>query len=315
MMKHIDVLVLGNALVDYLYEVEDNFLSDHNIIKSSMNLIDEQQAIYLESMFSNAKILGGGSAINTAIGIAKLGGKAAAIGKVNNDELGKLFIKDLEENDVDSHIIIDTKSPTGRCYVAITPDHERTMCTYLGAATGIKPSYINENVIRVSKFGYVEAYLWDSSRDAIYSFAKAAKSTNTLIGISLGAKSVAERHKDDLIDFIKEYCHIIFANKAEIEGLLGTSDIDTITPILRDMVEIAVVTFSQDGSVAITKDNIYRQAAEKVDNVVDQTGAGDLFASGFLYNYITCKNTSMDENLKAGNKIAAKVIQQIGVRL
>lgn len=314
-----DLLAIGNAIVDVIAFVDDNFVGAE---KGSMRLIDSDEAVALYSKLPPSTEQSGGSAANTAAGFAHMGGKAAFIGKVKNDQLGEIFRHDLRSTGV----VFDTPAyeeglPTARCLILVTPDAERTMNTYLGSAAKLTKSDIDEAMIANSAIIYVEGYLWDDedTKNALRYAISLAKKHQKKVAFTLSDKFCVDRHKNDFLELIKDI-NILFANEAEFSELFDIdlannpdSPLEVQNIYHKSSCEIMVITRSEKGAIAISDSKIFESPAHDVKNLVDTTGAGDLFASGFLYEF--SQNSDIKKCLEMGNIAAAKIIQQIGARL
>ena len=311
-----DVLTVGNAIVDIIARAEEDFLVKENITKAAMNLIDADRAEHLYSIMGPALEASGGSAGNTAAGIASLGGKAAYFGKVADDHLGKIFTHDIRAIGVD----FDTKPlegtpPTARSMIFVTPDGERTMNTYLGACVELGPEDIDADVVAASQVTYFEGYLWDPPRakDAIRLAAKIAHENERQVAITLSDSFCVDRFRDEFLELMRSgTVDIIFANDAEIKSLYQTSDLGSALDAVKNDVALAVVTQGDKGSIVISEQGKVEVEAHSIDRLEDTTGAGDLYASGFLYGLT--QGRSLKDCAKIGGLAAAEVIQHIGPR-
>jgi sugar/nucleoside kinase (ribokinase family) len=315
-MTKYDVTGVGNAIVDILAQVDESFLQKHGLVKASMTLIDEKQASALYEDMPPAIEKSGGSAANTMAGIASFGGKAAFIGKVKDDDLGKIFAHDLRSIGVhySTKPAIDGVS-TAKCLISITPDAERTMATYLGATREIHIVDIDEDVIANSKVTYLEGYLWDEqhAKNAMRRSVEIAKKNGKTVALSLSDAFCVGRHREGFLTLIREGVDIVFANEAEIKCLFEDDNFDSAIEKARGLTEIVAVTRGAKGSVIlngdITEEILLPSGLIKV---VDTTGAGDLYASGFLYGYTQGKNLAKCGRL--ATIAASEVIQHIGAR-
>lgn len=314
-MNNFDVVAVGNAIVDVLAKVDNKFLDKHHLKKGSMTLIDQEQAerIYKDMPPSLEK--SGGSAANTIAGIVSLGGKAAFIGKVKQDDLGKIFTHDLQSLGV--HYTTSASKhglSTARCLVSVTPDAERTMATFLGATREITKDDIDESVISTAKVTYLEGYLWDEqhAKDAMREAVRIAVKHGREIALSLSDPFCVTRHKEELLELITSHVDILFANEAEIKELLDVDDVTEALEQLSKMCKVCAITLGGHGSIVIADSEAHRIEAGKNLNVVDTTGAGDLYASGFLYGYT--HGYSIPQCGKIATIAASEVIQHIGAR-
>jgi len=306
------ILGIGNAIVDVICKVEEDFLSKNNLTKSTMKLVDESE---FKKLLSNLKIeetISGGSVANSIVGLAQLGNKVGFIGKVNNDDLGNKYEEGLKKEKVE-YFYSKKKEilPTGTCLILITPDSERTMCTFLGTAGKINENDLDVNAIKNSEMILLEGYLWDEG-DPKKAFDKAIQNAKS-VAMSLSDQFCVERHKTHFLDLVKNKLNITFANEQEIKSLIDAKNFDEVISFSKQLGKMIVITRGEKGSVAIQKSEVVQCDSEKNLNIVDLTGAGDLFAGGFLHGYIN-KLTLM-ESLKKGTEMSSKVIQKIGARL
>ena len=311
-----DVLTVGNAIVDIIARAEDDFLVRENITKAAMNLIDADRAEHLYSVMGPALEASGGSAGNTAAGLASLGASAAYFGKVADDHLGTVFTHDIRAIGVD----FDTKPlpgtpPTARSMIFVTPDGERTMNTYLGACVELGPEDIDANVVAASKITYFEGYLWDAPRakDAIRLAAKLAHENSRQVAITLSDSFCVDRFRDEFLELMRSgTVDMIFANDSELKSLYQTSDLATAMDAVKQDVSLAAITMGENGSAVISEDDVVEIAAHPIEKLEDTTGAGDLYAAGFLYGLTQEK--SLADCARIGGLAAAEVIQHIGPR-
>lgn len=313
----IDILCIGNAIVDIIARCDDKFLDDNDIIKGAMNLIDAERAETLYERMGPAIEASGGSACNTAAGAAGFGAKTALFAKISNDQLGDIFTHDIRAIGTQFESVpLDGTPPTARSMVFVTPDAERTFNTYLGACVEIGPEDIDSQVVADSKVTYFEGYLWDPPRakDAIRLASKIAHENGRLMAGSLSDSFCVDRHRAEFLDLIKTgTVDIIFANEDEAKSLYETDDFDVAIENLRRDCKLATVTRGPKGSVVIKDDETIIVNGHHVDNIVDTSGAGDLYAAGFLYGFT--HDHDLETCAKLGNFIASKVIQYIGPRL
>lgn len=311
-----DVLTVGNAIVDIIARAEDDFLVRENITKAAMNLIDADRAEHLYSVMGPALEASGGSAGNTAAGLASLGASAAYFGKVADDHLGTVFTHDIRAIGVD----FDTKPlpgtpPTARSMIFVTPDGERTMNTYLGACVELGPEDIDANVVAASKITYFEGYLWDAPRakDAIRLAAKLAHENSRQVAITLSDSFCVDRFRGEFLELMRSgTVDMIFANDSELKSLYQTSDLATAMDAVKQDVSLAAITMGENGSAVISEDDVVEIAAHPIEKLEDTTGAGDLYAAGFLYGLTQEK--SLADCARIGGLAAAEVIQHIGPR-
>ena len=317
MKKEIDVTGIGNAIVDILVKVPDDFLKMYSLQKGSMTLIDEKTALDLCSIINTAEEVPGGSAANTIAGLASLGKKTAFIGKVKNDPLGSSFNNGLTCMGVQCKAIKEDKGiSTARCIVFVTPDAQRTMCTFLGIAGALNLEDIkkNEFMISSSKLLYLEGYLWDKeeAKLAIKQAIKIAKDSESRIAFSLSDSFCVERHRNDFLDLIKNDIDIVFANETEIMALFKKNDFNAACQECKNYDVIWVLTRSEKGSVIIFKDIAHDVETDNVENLIDTTGAGDLYAAGFLNGYL--ENRDLETCGKMGSIAACEIISHYGAR-
>jgi sugar/nucleoside kinase (ribokinase family) len=310
-----DVAAIGNAIVDVIAPAEEGFLHAESLVKGSMQLIDEARGVELYGRMAPGMETSGGSAGNTIAGIASLGGKAAYLGKVAPDQLGDVFAHDMRAIGVHFDTAPLANGPaTARCLINVTPDGQRTMCTYLGASTELTPEDVPTDIIEQSAIVYLEGYLFDPS-DARRAFAKAAgiaHSSNRLIGITLSDSFVVERHRGELMGFIEGQADIVFANEDEVKALFQTDDFEIAAAKLGAITNIAAITRGEQGSLILAGQNSHRIPADHVDKVLDTTGAGDQYAAGVLYGL--AKGLPFDICGQLGSMAAAEVIGHYGPR-
>ena len=315
MTSHYDVAALGHAIVDVIAPASDDFLAAEGLVKGSMALIDDARAISLYGRMGAAVETSGGSAGNTIAGVGSLGGRGAFIGKVAADQLGEVYAHDMGAIGATfSGGRLANGSATGRCLINVTPDGERTMCTYLGAAAKLSPKDVSPAIIEASKIVYLEGYLFDSE-GARRAFAKAAglaRASERLIALSLSDGFVVERHRDLLLGFIEAEVDILFANEPEITALLQTESFEAAARGVGSLTKIAAVTRGAKGSVVVAGGRSHHIAACPVEKVVDTTGAGDQYAAGFLL--ALAQGRSPDHCGRLGALAAAEVISHYGPR-
>ena len=311
-----DVLTIGNAIVDIIANSEDDFLVREGIIKGAMNLIDAGRAEHLYGAMGPALEASGGSAGNTAAGVASLGGRAAYIGKVAKDQLGAFYGHDMRAAGVHFDTApLEGPPPTARSMIFVTPDGERSMNTYLGACVELGPEDIDEAVVAAAQVTYFEGYLWDPPRakDAIRLAAKIAHANGRRFAMTLSDPFCVDRYRDEFRDLmLSGTVDIVFANEAEVKSLYQTASFDSAIEAIRNDCKLAAVTRSELGSVVVTRDETHAVPAFPVDDVVDTTGAGDLYAAGFLFGFTTGR--SLADCAHIGGLAAARVIRQIGPR-
>jgi sugar/nucleoside kinase (ribokinase family) len=310
-----DVVGVGNALVDMIAMVDDDFLGAHDMVKGSMALIETDRAVQLSQAVGASTRTSGGSGANTLAGIASLGGDVAFIGKVADDEFGAVFADDMKKIGVDFRSGgSDSSVPTGRCIIAVTPDAQRTMNTYLGISTQLSFGDISSDVIAAGAILYLEGYLFDrdEAKDAFRKAAALAHSNGRVVSLTLSDSFCVDRHRADFQSLVKNDIDILFANEDELKSLYETTDFDAAVQLLRKDCHIAAVTRSEKGSVIVTRDDVHEVPAAPVSQVVDTTGAGDLFAAGFLRGLTQGKD--LTSCARIGAIAAAEVISHVGPR-
>jgi len=306
------ILGIGNAIVDVICKVDDNFLVKNNLTKSTMKLVDEKEFKQLLSNLEIERTIAGGSVANSIVGLAQLENQVAFIGKVSEDKLGNEYVKSLTDEKVKYCYNKKTENiPTGTCLILITPDSERTMCTFLGIAGKIIPDDIDDNFIKQSELVFLEGYLWDEGEPKA-AFDKALALANKS-AMSLSDKFCVERHKKSFYDLVKNKLDITFANEQEIMELIDAKTFDKVVEFGKALNKTLVITRSDKGSVSISGSEVVECEGQKNLKIVDLTGAGDLFAAGFLHGYINAMSTK--ESLQKGTAMASKIIQKIGARL
>jgi sugar/nucleoside kinase (ribokinase family) len=311
-----DVLGIGNAIFDVLVRTDEKFLADHGMTKGSMALIDEARAAAIYRDMGPATTMSGGSAANTIVGVASFGARAAYVGKVKQDEVGKLYSHDIRA----AGVAFDTRPAadgpaTGCSYILVTGDGERTMNTYLGAAQNLLPADIDPAEIQAAKIVYLEGYLWDpkDAKDAFVKAATIAHGAGRQVALTLSDSFCVDRFRDEFIDLMRKgTVDIVFANESELHSLYGTSDFDTALKQLGKDVKLGVVTRSEKGCVVASSNGVVAAPASPIKELVDTTGAGDLFAAGFLFGLV--RNASHEDAGRLGALAAAEVIQHIGAR-
>ncbi|MDB9760836.1 adenosine kinase [Pelagibacteraceae bacterium] len=306
------ILGIGNAIVDVICKIDEEFLTKNNLTKSTMKLVDEKEFKKLLFGLNIEKTIAGGSVANSIVGLSQLKNKVSFIGKVNEDELGKEYEKSLVNENVNyCYNKKSENSPTGTCLILITPDSERTMCTFLGIAGKITPGDIDEIIIKQNNLVFLEGYLWDEGEPKA-AFDKALKIASKS-AMSLSDKFCVERHKKHFYDLVKNKLDIIFANEQEILELIDAKKFDDVIEFGKHLNKILVITRSDKGSIAISGSEIIEFEAQQNLKIIDLTGAGDLFAAGFLHGYIN--RMSIKDSLKKGTELASQIIQKIGARL
>ena len=310
------ILGIGNAIVDVFVKVDDNFLLKNNLIKGSMKLLEKQEFESLKSTIKIEKIEAGGSVANTMAGIAYLKGDASFIGKIKSDEFGKIYKKSLEKINV-SFLYSEKEEnlSTGASLIFITPDSERTMCTYLGISSQLSKEDINEDYIKDYEIIFLEGYLWDKgmSEEMFKHVINLAKKNNVKVAMSLSDIFCVTRHREDFFKLLKNNLNILIGNENEINELMQKNNLLNSMNELKKINKLIIITRSENGSVAILNNAITNSDSIKVEKILDLTGAGDLFAAGFLKEYLDKSN--IKKCLQTGSKLAAQVIQKIGARL
>ncbi len=306
------VLGIGNAIVDVICKVEENFLSENNLTKSMMKLVDEVEFKKLLSNLTIKETIAGGSVANSIVGLSQLGNTVSFIGKVSNDELGNKYEKSLTNEKVKYCYQKKKESiPTGTCLILITPDSERTMCTFLGIAGKISDKDIDENAVKNSELIFLEGYLWDEGEPK-KAFDKAI-SISKKKAMSLSDQFCVERHKKSFFDLVNNKLDITLANEQEILSLIDAKSFNEVISFGQQLGKLLVITRGEKGSIAIQKNEVVECESKKNLKIVDLTGAGDLFAAGFLHGHIN--NLSIKKSLEKGTEMSSKIIQKIGARL
>ena len=310
------ILGIGNAIVDVFVKVDDNFLSKNNLTKGSMKLIEKEEFEILKNTIKIEKIEAGGSVANTMAGIAYLEGNPSFIGKISHDEFGKIYKKSLEKINV-NFLYSEKKENllTGTSIIFITPDSERTMCTYLGISSQLSKDDINEDHIKNHEIILLEGYLWDkgTSEEMFKYVIRLAKKNSIQIAMSLSDIFCVNRHREDFLELLKNDLNILIGNENEINELMQKNNLLDSINELKNINKLIIITRSENGSVAILNNKITNYESVKVEKILDLTGAGDLFASGFFKEYLDQSN--IKKCLETGSEMAAKIIQKIGARL
>jgi sugar/nucleoside kinase (ribokinase family) len=307
------ILGIGNAIVDVICKVEDDFLTKNNLTKSTMKLIfDDKEFKNLLSSLKIEKTVSGGSVANSIVGLSQLGNKVGFIGKVSEDDLGSKYEEGLKQENV-KYFYSKKKEelPTGTCLILVTPDSERTMCTFLGTAGKINQNDVSTDAIKQSEIILLEGYLWDEG-DPKKAFDKAIQNANK-VAMSLSDQFCVDRHKPHFLDLVKNKLDITFANEQEIMSLIDAKSFDEVINFSKSLGKMIVLTRGEKGAVAINKNEVVECGIRQGLKIVDLTGAGDLFAAGFLHGHVN--NMSLKESLDKGTEMSSKVIQQIGARL
>ena len=311
----LDVVGIGNAIVDVIASTDDEFLERHGMVKGTMKLIDERQAEEIYAAMGAAVITSGGSAGNTAAGIASFGGKAGYLGRVRDDDLGHAFRHDITAAGVAFPSPAATQGPaTARCLILVTADSQRTMNTYLGAAADLNPNDIDATLIRSAAITYLEGYLYDEplAQQAFHEAAEIAHEAGRRVALSLSDPFCVHRHREDFLRLVDHHVDVLFGNEAEVAALFQTTDLDASIRRLRGMTELAAVTRGPGGSLAVTAGEVVEIAAAPAARVVDTTGAGDLFAAGFLFGLT--RGATLPDCGRLGSIAAAEVIGHFGAR-
>jgi sugar/nucleoside kinase (ribokinase family) len=307
------ILGIGNAIVDVICKVDDSFIEQHNLTKSTMKLFfDENEFQNLLKNLKIEKTVSGGSVANSIVGISQLGDEVGFIGKISNDKFGENYENGLKKENVKYFYSKKKENlPTGTCLILVTPDSERTMCTFLGTAGKINESDINRDVVKSSELIFLEGYLWDEGEPK-KAFDKAINSANK-VAMSLSDLFCVERHKPHFLNLVKNKLDITFANEQEITSLIGAKNFNEVINFAKQLDKLMIITRGEKGAIGIHGNEITESDIQKNLKILDLTGAGDLFAAGFLHGYIN--KISMKACLEKGTEMSSKVIQQIGARL
>tara|TARA_Y100000591_G_scaffold234040_1_gene204857 strand:+ start:464 stop:1393 length:930 start_codon:yes stop_codon:yes gene_type:complete len=307
------ILGIGNAIVDVICKVDDSFISQNGLTKSTMKLIfDENEFKNLLKNLKIEKTVSGGSVANSIVGISQLGNKVGFIGKVSDDNFGSKYEEGLKKENVEYlYSKKKEKLPTGTCLILVTPDSERTMCTFLGTAGKINENDVDSDKIKQSELIFLEGYLWDEG-DPKKAFDKAISQANK-VAMSLSDQFCVDRHKPHFLQLVKNKLDIIFANEQEIISLIEAKNFEEVISFAKKLNKLIVITRGEKGSIAIHGDETVECDVQKNLRIVDLTGAGDLFAAGFLHGYVN--NLSLEQSLEKGTEMSSKIIQQIGARL
>ena len=307
------ILGIGNAIVDVICKVDEDFISKNGLTKSTMKLIFDESEF--QSLLKNLKIektVSGGSVANSIVGLSQLGNEVGFIGKVSDDELGEKYEEGLKQENV--KYFYDKKKealPTGTCLILVTPDSERTMCTFLGTAGKINENDVSSEAVKKSQIILLEGYLWDEG-DPKKAFEKAIQSANK-VAMSLSDQFCVDRHKPHFLELVKNKLDITFANEQEIMSLIDAKNFDDVITFSKSLSKTVVVTRGEKGAVAVNGDEVVECGIKEGLKIVDLTGAGDLFAGGFLHGHVN--NMSLKDSLEKGTEMSSKVIQQMGARL
>ena len=307
------ILGIGNAIVDVICKVDDNFITKNNLTKSTMKLFfDENEFKNLLTNLKIEKTVSGGSVANSIVGLSQLGDKVGFIGKVSDDEFGGKYEEGLKKENVKFFYSKKKEElPTGTCLILVTPDSERTMCTFLGTAGKINENDVSSDAIKKSEIIFLEGYLWDEGEPK-KAFDKAINNANK-VAMSLSDLFCVDRHKPHFLNLVKTKLDITFANEQEITSLIEAKNFDEVISFSKQLNKLVIVTRGEKGAVAVNGDEVFENDVQKNLNIIDLTGAGDLFAAGFLHGYINKLSTK--ECLEKGTEMSSKVIQQIGARL
>ena len=307
-----NIIGIGNAIVDVICKVQDKYLLDNELTKSTMKLVDEAEFKKLLSTLKIEDTVSGGSVANSIVGLSQLGDRVGFIGKVSDDDLGQKYEDGLKKENV-NYLYSKKKEnlPTGTCLILITPDSERTMCTFLGTAGKINKNDVDEKSIKNSEIIFLEGYLWDEGEPKS-AFDKAIQNSNK-VAMSLSDSFCVERHKKHFLNLVQNKIDVTFANEQEISSLIDAKKIDDVITFGQQLGKLIVVTRGEKGSVAINKNQIIECESKKNLDIKDLTGAGDLFAAGYLHGYVN--NLTIAECLEKGTNMSSKIIQQIGARL
>lgn len=315
MEPNLDVVGVGNAIVDVIAMVDDNFIDQHRLAKGSMTLIDGERATSLYAAMPPALEISGGSAANTMAGVASFGGAAAHLGKVRDDQLGEVFVHDLRAAGVGFDVpLAATGPPTGRSLIQVTPDAERTMNTFLGMSTLLEPADISEELVASAQITYCEGYLWDVeiAKAAIRYAMDVASEAGRLVALTLSDSFCVDRHRHEWLDLISDMVDVVFANEIEVCSLFEIEDFESAAAQAADMTRVLALTRSAQGSLAISRNERVAVPAVHVPKIVDATGAGDLYASGFLFGL--ARGADLTRCAELGGIAAAEVISHLGAR-
>ena len=315
MSKKNKALGIGNAIVDAVCKVNENFLKSHNLQKGTMKLINEDELKKLQNEVKPSEFIAGGSVANSIVGLSSFGNQVYFIGKLNNDLFGKKYFENLRKENVGFNFNNETyKDSTGICFVFITPDGERTMTTYLGIANKLSEKEVNHKEIEQSELILIEGYLWDTpeAKNAISKSIEIAIKNSTLVSLSLSDVFCVERYKKEFLDLTKNKIDLLFGNEGEFKSLFEYDNIEKIIQELSTLNKIFVITMGEKGVTLVNKKEIVKVPSEKIEKVVDLTGAGDLFASGFVHGFIN--KMGFEKSLKLGTKSAAEIIKILGAR-
>ncbi len=313
--KTLDVVGIGNAIVDVIVQAEEGFLDDHGLTKGTMALVDEAVAESLYASVGPGLETSGGSAANTLAGIAQLGGRAAFIGRVRDDQLGEIFAHDIRSVGARFETPPAVEGPaTARCLILVTPDAQRTMCTYLGASVGLDPRDLDLDVVRQARVLYLEGYLWDSdeAKQAFLAAAEVARASGGEVALSLSDAFCVDRHRESFQELVDGHVDLLFANEMEITSLYGVDRFEEAAAEVRGRCRVAALTRSEQGSVLLRGEETLTIPPYRLGELVDTTGAGDLYAAGFLHGYT--RGESLERCGRLGSLCAGQVVTQLGPR-
>jgi fructokinase len=313
--KSLDVVAIGNAIVDVLVHAEDSFLDDHDLTKGTMALVDEAAAERLYAGVGPGLETSGGSAANTIAGIAQLGGRAGFIGRVRDDQLGRIFAHDIRSVGARFATPASTRGPsTARCLILVTPDAQRTMCTYLGASVDLHPDDLDLDLVRQAKVLYLEGYLWDSdaAKRAFLTAADTMRASGGRIALSLSDAFCVQRHRDSFLDLVDGHVDLLFANEMEITALYRANSFEEAAERVRGRCAVAALTRSERGSLILSGDRTLPIEPFRLGHLVDTTGAGDLYAAGFLHAFT--QGADLEHCGRLGSLCAGQVVTQLGPR-
>ncbi len=306
------ILGIGNAIVDVICKVEDKYLSNNGLTKSTMKLVDEMEFKKLLTTLKIEDTVSGGSVANSIVGLSQLGNDVGFIGKVSDDDLGQKYEDGLKKENVDYFYSKKKETlRTGTCLILITPDSERTMCTYLGTAGKIDEKDVDIDAVKNSEITFLEGYLWDEGEPKS-AFDKAIENSNK-VAMSLSDLFCVERHKPHFLELVKNKLDITFANEQEIISLIDAKNFEEVISFAKQLEKITIITRGAKGSIAINKNDVIECESKKKLKIIDLTGAGDLFAAGFLHGHLN--NSTIRESLEKGTEMSSKIIQKIGARL
>lgn len=313
--KSFDVVGIGNAIVDVLVQSDDTFLENHGLTKGTMALVDQTQAERLYASVGPGLETSGGSAANTLAGLAQLGARAGFIGRVRDDQLGAIFSHDIRSVGAHFETPAATSGPsTARCLILVTPDAQRTMCTYLGASVNLHPADLDLDLVRQAKVLYLEGYLWDSdeAKQAFIAAAEVIRESGGQVALSLSDAFCVDRHRQSFLELVNGHVDILFANEMEITSLYEANTFEEAVDQVRGCCQVAALTRSAEGSLVLSGDQSVPIAPYKLGQLVDTTGAGDFYAAGFLYGYT--RGDSLERCGRLGSLCAGKVVTQLGPR-